>query len=250
MTTGAPEPTTHLVKRVTRLDMKRHRDIETEVASDVAAWMTAQGWKVYVEVADPWARRKSRAAQCDLVGVREVAAGVPETFCVEVKMSLSLEVYAQAFRWTNRSTYVAVAVAGGEQKRYIDIVRHMAQTAGIGLLAVRASDIVEIAEPRIRGASSEAVFMLARAARNSSVGWIAQAGRRSPPKIKPADLEAEAVKRALDASGVRQLSLSAILEPATPDTLRRVAYIINAKRGRALGLMARKFGSDYLISYR
>lgn len=99
---------------------------ETDIARPVVAWLRADGWTVYQEV-------EHREGIADIVATRG-----PLVWAIEVKTRLSLEVYAQARRWTAYAHLASVAVPPG--RRRSRILEAVLAEHGIGVLLVSSEE--------------------------------------------------------------------------------------------------------------
>lgn len=104
---------------------------EAELAVQVIAWLTAEGWDVYQEV--DGAR-----------GVADIVATLgPITWVIECKLGLALAVLEQAWRWTGHAHRASVAVPAPRKPRTGDeLARRIARSLGVGIIRVAAREHV------------------------------------------------------------------------------------------------------------
>ena len=105
---------------------------ETSLAAPVVAWLRDMEWDVYQEV----------QVGDDIADI--VATKGPLLYVVEVKVSLSLKLLAQAARWLRLAHYVSVALPFEIGKgRYLErsfAEKYMAEN-GIGRITVKDSEV-------------------------------------------------------------------------------------------------------------
>ncbi|MBO9609180.1 MAG: hypothetical protein J7639_24715 [Paenibacillaceae bacterium] len=99
---------------------------ETELFPPLKQWLEERGYDVYAEVGS--GRAGGRA---DIVAVAGPAVAV-----VEMKVSLSLDLIAQAVRWRPYANYVYVAIPGSHKRRTHNYGEMILRREGIGLLEV------------------------------------------------------------------------------------------------------------------
>lgn len=99
---------------------------ETILTESVISWLEAQGWDVYQEV-----QIESYGKIADIIAVLGNIVWI-----IECKISLSLSVMEQAYRWRRYTNFVSVAVQrrrGTEGRRF---AAKVLKTFNIGMLAV------------------------------------------------------------------------------------------------------------------
>ncbi len=99
---------------------------ETELFPVVKQWLEQRDYEVFAEVTS-----LETGGRADVVAVNGPAVTV-----VEMKNSLTLDVVAQAARWTLYANYVFIAVRGSAKRRISRYVSNLLQREGIGLLEV------------------------------------------------------------------------------------------------------------------
>ena len=108
---------------------------EEELAADVVAWLTDQGWDVYEEV-----QAHSQGPRADIVAIRSTIVWV-----VECKMSFGLDVIAQANGWAWHAIAVSVAVPSlvrppgvyGPPRRSRQFAESVCRQNGVGVIHVK-----------------------------------------------------------------------------------------------------------------
>lgn len=105
---------------------------ETDLFPVVKQWLEERDYDVYSEVTS-----LSAGGRADLVAVSGAAVTV-----VEMKRSLTLDVVAQAARWTLYANYVYIAVPGSSKRRVSQYVSKLLEREGIGILEVVFSDSI------------------------------------------------------------------------------------------------------------
>lgn len=99
---------------------------ETELFPSVKQWLEERDYDVYAEVTSI-----TTGGRADVVGVSGPAVAV-----VEMKNSLTLEVVAQALRWTYYANYIFIAVRASGKRRINRYVRDLLHREGVGLLEI------------------------------------------------------------------------------------------------------------------
>lgn len=94
---------------------------EKALAKVAVAWLAENGWEVFQEVSTG-----QGSPICDLVAKRG-----PVTWAIECKLSLNLDVIAQALHWRFRANYCAVCVPSG---RASIAAESLLQQLGVGWL--------------------------------------------------------------------------------------------------------------------
>ena len=110
---------------------------ETEIASGAAMWLESRDLEIFQEVRGPKTDKR-----VDLVG-----RASHNIICVEAKVSLGLDVIAQANHWKYRAseTWVAVPRRAVRRTRTFVLARDLCQLRGIGILSVQVgSDGVNV----------------------------------------------------------------------------------------------------------
>lgn len=100
---------------------------ETDLFYPVKAWLEERGYDVYTEV-----ESKYTGGRADIVAV----AG-PAVTVVEMKLTLSLDLIAQAVRWKPFVNYVFIAVPQSRHRKIHGYADIFLRREGIGLLEVR-----------------------------------------------------------------------------------------------------------------
>lgn len=102
---------------------------ERELGQAVVPMLERQGWTLYYEVEHPTGQR------ADIVGVRQDTTRV-----IELKLVLSLDLLAQAWKWVQRGVanevQIVVPVSAHRKQRGRDLVRQICSDYGIGLTGV------------------------------------------------------------------------------------------------------------------
>ena len=99
---------------------------ETEVASIVVKYLRSNGWEVYQEVV-------VGKDACDIVAVN--ADG--DTWCIEAKVSFTISVIRQAYKWRNYADFYSVAVPPIKLKRFNrdrDFAEKICKHFGVGII--------------------------------------------------------------------------------------------------------------------
>lgn len=100
---------------------------EGDLAEAIVAWLHAQHWEVYQEVATG-----PLQARADIVAVQDGLSWI-----VETKTTLSLALMAQAVDWTGWANFVSVAVPFGRSSRGRALAVRLLRERGIGIIEVR-----------------------------------------------------------------------------------------------------------------
>lgn len=100
---------------------------ESELATRVMAWLTAEGWDCYPEV-----QTHSMSHRADIVAVFKQKL----VWVIECKMSLSLAVLDQATRWLGDSHWVSAAVPHRKRTETSFAAQQYLKWKGIGLIRV------------------------------------------------------------------------------------------------------------------
>ena len=112
---------------------------EQELARQVVMWLQAQHWDIYQEVSTGlWGGR------ADIVAVQGKLSWV-----VETKMSLGLNVMAQAFEWIGSANFVSVAVPLARESRARTLAKRLLRERGIGVIECDAVSGVHHVSPRL-----------------------------------------------------------------------------------------------------
>jgi hypothetical protein len=98
---------------------------EKDLAAILVGWLQDQGWEVYQEV-----QCGRYGGVCDIVAVR-----YPVTWAIECKMTLSMGVIGQAYRWKSYANYTSVCVPDTRSSGY-EFTRQVMKDYGIGKLSV------------------------------------------------------------------------------------------------------------------
>ena len=102
---------------------------EQELARVVVGWLQDQYWDVYQEVSTGYSRPRA-----DIVAVQDGLSWI-----VETKMSLSLDLLAQAIRWVGRANFISVAVPRGYRcSPGREFAVGLLRKEGIGMLEVES----------------------------------------------------------------------------------------------------------------
>lgn len=113
-------------------------ETEEEMAGLVVAWLKAEGWDVYQEVA--------LGSVADIVAKRG-----PVLWVIETKRSMTFAVIGQADHWKRYAHLVSVAVPHAKKSDGRYMAHKVCQQWGIGVLDVYQSGRVNVAvEPRFR----------------------------------------------------------------------------------------------------
>lgn len=99
---------------------------ESDLFPPVKAWLEEKGYEVYSEVSSA-----SAGGRADVVAVSGPAVAV-----VEMKLSLTLDLIAQALRWKLFSNYIYIAIPRGKSRRLSGYVQNLLRREGIGLIEV------------------------------------------------------------------------------------------------------------------
>jgi len=110
--------------------MKQKISSEKELAAILVGWLQAQEWEVYQEVQCDVAG----GGVCDIVAVRH---GI--IWAIECKMTLSLGLIGQAYRWKSYANYVSVCIPEAKGSRCRFTTKVMADYE-IGSLVVNQED--------------------------------------------------------------------------------------------------------------
>lgn len=118
-------------------------DKEEDLAAEVVADLEAQGWTVYQEV--------QCGTRADIVATRG-----PLLWVIECKLSISLELLAQAHDWRGWAHFISIAVEAPKRRgrrrrgsRTAKFVRDTLKAAGIGYLRVGENGVEEFLAPRL-----------------------------------------------------------------------------------------------------
>lgn len=122
--------------------MKRKKLFETEagLGRGVSEWLSAWGWDVFPEVVYGPGRADIVATQGRLIWV------------IETKLTLSLALIEQAWKWTGRAHFVSVAVPLGPKYRGRHVAERFCKLHGIGIIEAGVLENVDPDFPEtIRG---------------------------------------------------------------------------------------------------
>lgn len=126
------------------------------MARHVVAWLRDQQWEVYQEVA-------LHSGVADIVAVQR-----PLVWIVEAKLTLGLDVLAQASRWVGLAHKVSAAVLWGSRRRNNEFVSSICAWRGIGLMLVSDRDYGEAWSSPVRE------DVQARLHRRVNAGWASR----------------------------------------------------------------------------
>lgn len=222
---------------------KRYREPEVNLCAVMSQVLKAKGFEVGHSV-----RLDGVPGELDMCGYRVDELGADRTIAIQGKVTLNLHVFSQAIVWGEYSTFAAVVFEKwpADDCSYANAMLHKA--AGIGLYRVANGGVITVLEPKEMSRSAHKVKMLAQAARNSSKGILVRGGSRSPRTIRKPELEAERIAKLQTAFSGRMLG--EYMPDSTPAERAAVARVMNGKRGRSLGIMARAFGNDFIVYTR
>jgi hypothetical protein len=116
---------------------------EADLAACVVSWLEDQGAEVWQEVQDP--RGGPGGPIADIVAARDDTSLV-----VECKLTMCLEVLAQAHRWRPMADRVCIAIPRGRKSYTRQFGSVVAQQMGIGVLLVDGGGTVLGSLPRAR----------------------------------------------------------------------------------------------------
>lgn len=111
---------------------------ESELAERLVAWLESQGWDCYHEVEGAYGGR------ADLIAV-----GDREVWCFETKITMSLALLEQAWRWTRYAMAHRVVVVTPQLKKLGDVaghhlVRSICSDNGIGWFTVGRNEALPV----------------------------------------------------------------------------------------------------------
>lgn len=112
---------------------------EQELAKLVVAWLQAQHWDVYQEVSSGLLN-----ARADIVAVQGDLSWI-----IEAKMSLSLELIAQAVDWLGWGNFVSIAIPSSRSRaRGRAYAKQLLRKRGIGIIELSGDDLLHQYAPR------------------------------------------------------------------------------------------------------
>lgn len=118
---------------------------ETDVAKPIIPYLQDLQWTVYQEVRPRWG-----GPVADLVGVQDTGLSHPLIWVVEVKVSLSLDLIAQALDWKRDANFISIAIPNPKKgkKGYRDksrgrlLAEKILRDNGIGLMEVEMDHFI------------------------------------------------------------------------------------------------------------